>query len=161
MIEMARDARESKGRDIFACSNALWVLLQDLGRAFGWEPLGTTYVTSGKQLITVSARHDYHPGDASDCKQVGAADAMAWARALDAAQQSAQFADLLVEHGDCNSAEGGTDAKTLHSLIYEFTAFSFGGAFTFLEVASAAGERLTSLADPRDSFAKPTDAAQE
>jgi hypothetical protein len=153
MIQMARDARESRGRDIFACSNALWVLLQHLGRTFGWQPMGTTYLASGKQPISLPARHDYHPGGTADRKQVDAEDAVAWARALDAAQQSVQFTELLMEQHNGNTADSSTYIKTLHSLIYEFTEFSYGGTFTFAEAPSTADEELTSLPNPRDALA--------
>ena len=153
MIQMARDARESRGRDIFACSNALWVLLQHLGRTFGWQPMGTTYLASGKQPISLPARHDYHPGGTADRKQVDAEDAVAWARALDAAQQSVQFNDLLMEHCNATATESGAYIQTLRSLIYEFTEFSYGGTFTFSEDPSTTGEELTSLSSSHDSLA--------
>jgi hypothetical protein len=153
MIKMARDARESKGRDLFACSNELWVLLQDLGRAFGWQPQGTTYVASGKQIVAPPARHDYSPGSALDRKQLDDEDAKAWARALETAQQSVQFADLLANYCKNNAPASEAQVQTLHSLIYEFTEFSYSGAFTFSEAQSTHGELLTTLPHPHDSQA--------
>src|SRR5687768_16868869 len=124
MIQMTRSARESKGRDLFACSNALWLLLQDLGETFGWQPQGTTYLTSGKQVPVLPARHDYNPGGSLDGKQVENDDALAWARALEAAQQSAQFHDFLIEHSGGTTPENQAQMQTLHSLVYEFTEFA-------------------------------------
>lgn len=133
MVEMMRDARESKGRDRFACSVAVWTLLQELGQAFGWQPRGTTYLAPATLPISVLAKRNYQPGDALDHKRLDADDAVSWARALETARQSPQFTTLIMERWARHVQHGPVQIQTLCSLILEFTEFAYGGEFTFTE----------------------------
>jgi hypothetical protein len=133
MIEMTRDAQEPRGRDRFSCSTAVWLLLQDLGQAFGWQPSGTTYLPPASLRISVPARRNYQPGDALDHKRLDAEDAVSWARALDLARQSSQFDTFLIERWAHHEPHSDVTIQTLCSLVFEFTEFAYGGEFTFAE----------------------------
>ena len=58
MVEMFRDAAAPKGRNRFSCPMPIWELLWELGRAFGWQPKGTTYVLPSKSTVEAPARRD-------------------------------------------------------------------------------------------------------
>ncbi|HEU4602469.1 MAG TPA: hypothetical protein VFS24_10895 [Steroidobacteraceae bacterium] len=56
MVTMFRDSRAEGARDLFSCSIAGWRFLQELAVSSGWNPLGTTYVTGGKQIEEAALR---------------------------------------------------------------------------------------------------------
>lgn len=126
VVEMFRDAAERHGRDRFSCSLPVWRFLRDLGVTFGWQPCGTTYSAVAKPEIDLPARHDYQPGDARDRKYVDADDAIAWANALEAAKRSSHSAAMIDA-----AADGASMEAPLRSLIDEFIAYAYGGAFAF------------------------------
>lgn len=126
VVEMFRDAAERHGRDRFSCSLPVWRFLKDLGVTFGWQPRGATYAAVAKPDIDLPARHDYQPGDARDRKYVDADDAIAWANALEAAKRSSHSAAMI------DAAAQSTPLEApLRSLIDEFIAYAYGGAFAF------------------------------
>ncbi|MBC7982831.1 MAG: hypothetical protein H7Y02_03155 [Candidatus Obscuribacterales bacterium] len=134
MINMARASAEAGGRDRFECSSDAWSLLLEVGKAFGWKPHGTTYVSlTTANLSDTVVLHDYQPGDSRDRKCVDADDAKSWAKALGVARGSSHLAAMV------NARAGGTvvsdDSQTINpataTVMDEFIAYTFGGAFTF------------------------------
>ena len=95
IVEMFRDARAPKGRNRFSCPMPIWELLSELGRAFGWQPKGTTYVLPSKSTVEAPARRDYQPGGSQDHKRVEGEDAVGWARALEVAKGSPHAAAMI------------------------------------------------------------------
>ena len=122
IVEMFREAAAPGGRNRFSCPVQTWQLLGELGRAFGWQPKGTTYVLPAKSTVEAPARRNYQPGTVQDHKEVEAADAMAWARALEVARASPHTAAMI----DARSA-----GEILPGVIDEFIEFAYGGAFEF------------------------------
>lgn len=139
VVEMVRNTAVPKGRDRFSCSLGVWTFLQDLGQAFGWQPSGTTYIAPANRKAAVTARHNYQPGDALDYKRVDSEDAMAWARALEAARQSLLLDSMIAARWPEPEALPGAEA-TVSSMISEFTEYAFGGEFAFASEAHAASE---------------------
>ena len=137
-VEMVRDAAESGGRDRFSCTIAAWRLVFDLGQAFGWRPLGTTYLPRAGSVPLISARHDYQPGERSDQKQVTADDAIAWAKALDNARRSSHFAAMIAMRLAGGAAVEDAPGEETHDaiaacadIIDEFIEYAYGGEFAF------------------------------
>jgi hypothetical protein len=131
-VAMVRDAVERPGRDRFSCSLLAWDFLRDLGEAFGWRPRGTTYTTVVNPAIEISVRHNYQPGDALDSKRVDAEDAIAWASALETAKRSPHFAAMIETRSVGMVPGGGAPMEAaLQSVIEEFVAYAYGGAFAF------------------------------
>jgi len=131
MVRMFRNSTEPGGRDLFACSVAEWVLLQELGRDFGWTPLGTTYFAPGGAAAAAPRLHEYAAGSAADPKIIEAGDARNWARALEDRKHSLERAvqsGLRTADGENRDLE---DAAGLTGLIDEFIEYAYGGAFTF------------------------------
>lgn len=135
IVDMVRDAAESGGRDRFSCTVGAWLLLIELAETFGWRPRGTIYVpehTSG------SARHDYRPGDAMDRKRVEVDDAIGWATALDKARRSPHFATLIGDRpgktrlgNNVNDDQVRSANAPFTTVMDEFVAYAYGGAFSF------------------------------
>lgn len=130
VVEMFRDAAERHGRDRFACSLPVWRFLKDLAVTFGWQPRGTTYAVVNPDA-GISARHDYQPGDSRDRKYVEAIDAIAWANALKAARESSHSAAMIDAALSAMTVDGASMETPLRSLIDEFVAYAYGGAFAF------------------------------
>ena len=122
IVEMFREAAAPGGRNRFSCPVQTWQLLGELGRAFGWQPKGTTYVLPARSTVEAPARRNYQPGSVQDHKEVDAEDAMAWARALEVAKASPHAAAMI----DARSA-----GKVVPGVIDEFIEFAYGGAFEF------------------------------
>ncbi len=122
IVEMFREAAAPGGRNRFSCPMPTWELLEELGRAFGWQPQGTTYVLPAKSKVEAPARRNYQPGSVRDHKHVAAEDAMAWARALETAQASPHAAAMI---------EARAAGELLPGVIDEFIEFAYGGAFEF------------------------------
>lgn len=130
-------------RDRLACDSGAWALLLEVGRAFGWRQLGTTYVRSGPRSMATylgdATRHDYVPGDARDRKLVDASDAIAWSLALSAAQRSPYLPGMLASGGDrsvTGSRAGtcGSLSSPFDAMLESFARYSIGGAFMFARV---------------------------
>jgi hypothetical protein len=122
IVEMFREAAAPGGRNRFSCPVQTWQLFGELGRAFGWQPKGTTYVLPARSTVEAPARRNYQPGSVQDHKEVDAEDAMAWARALEVAKASPHAAAMI----DARSA-----GDVLPGVIDEFIEFAYGGAFEF------------------------------
>jgi len=131
IVEMFREAASPKGRNRFACPLSTWELLGELGRAFGWQPRGTTYVLPAKSTVETPARRDYQPGTARDHKQVAAEDAVAWARALEVAKASPHAAAMIEARSAALADAGKVGGDPLPGVIDEFIEFAYGGAFEF------------------------------
>ena len=139
MIEMVRDSVEAGGRDRFSLSADAWGLLQDVGKTFGWKPIGTTYARKpSANAVNVSALRDYLPGDSLDPKVVTADDAMAWATALSQARQSPHLGALIgfrpgaVVLHDLTTMDESRSANAPFTVsMDEFIEYAFGGAFSF------------------------------
>ena len=131
VVEMFRDAAERHGRDRFACSLPVWRFLKDLAVTFGWQPRGTTYALVVNPDVDNPARHGYRPGDSRDRKYVEANDAIAWANALEAARNSSHSAAMIDAALSTMTADGASMEMPLRTLIDEFVAYAYGGAFAF------------------------------
>ncbi|MFC4312407.1 hypothetical protein ACFPN2_25210 [Steroidobacter flavus] len=113
----------------FLCSVTTWEFLSDLGQTFGWHPRGSTYVTTARQRTppSIAIRHNYQPGGMQDGKQIEAADATEWARALGIARHSSYFSGMIRAHATLvRSAE-----EPLRDMVDEFIDFARVGAFVF------------------------------
>lgn len=125
VVELSRD----KGDDQFTCSLQEWNFIRDLGRTFGWQPAGTTYLTQhGQQARRNPIKHDYLPGDSQDRKRVDADDAAQLAAALDGAKRSRFLPGMLRTHAQLED-QGGTE-QPLQSLLQTFIQFARRGTFT-------------------------------
>jgi hypothetical protein len=131
VVEMFREAAAPHGRNRFACPMQIWELLSELGQAFGWHPQGTTYVLPAKSTVEAPARRNYQPGSLRDHKQVGAEDAMAWARALEVARLSPHTAGMIAARSAALADAGQAGGVPLPGVIDEFIQFAYGGAFEF------------------------------
>jgi hypothetical protein len=131
IVEMFREAAAPKGRNRFSCPLSTWDLLWELGRAFGWQPKGTTYVLPAKTEVEAPARRNYRPGSAHDHKQVEAEDAVAWARALEVAKVSPHAAAMIEARSAALVSGGKAGGEPLPGAIDEFIEFAYGGAFDF------------------------------
>ena len=124
-----RGTSQQDGRR-FICPARTWEFLRDLGQTFGWQPRGTTYVTSSRQKKSPpppQIRHNYQPGDVQDYKQIEADDAIEWARALSTAKHSGYFSGMIGAH----AALVGAPEKALLNILDEFIDFAREGAFVF------------------------------
>ena len=140
-VEMFREAASPKGRNRFACPLSTWELLWELGHAFGWHPRGTTYVLPAKSTVEAPARRNYQPGSARDhmptreplpaVAQVEAADAVAWAHALEVAKASPHAAAMIEARSAALADAGKLTGDPLPGVIDEFIEFAYGGAFEF------------------------------
>jgi hypothetical protein len=131
IVEMFREASAPKGRNRFSCPLPIWELLAELGRAFGWQPKGTTYVLPAKTTVEAPARRDYQPGSSQDHKRVEEEDAVAWARALDVAKGSPHLAAMIEARSLALATSGKVDLGMLPGVLDEFIEFAYGGAFEF------------------------------
>jgi hypothetical protein len=131
IVEMFREARVPKGRNRFSCPVPIWELLWELGRAFGWQPRGTTYVMPAKSTVEAPARRDYQPGSSQDHKQVEEDDALAWARALELAKVSPHAAAMIEARSVALASSDKAGGELLPGVLDEFIEFAYGGAFEF------------------------------
>ena len=131
IVEMFREASAPKGRNRFSCPLPIWELLSEVGRAFGWQPKGTTYVLPAKTTVDAPARRDYQPGGSQDHKRVEGEDAVAWARALDIAKGSPHLAAMIEARSVALATSGKVDLGMLPGVLDEFIEFAYGGAFEF------------------------------
>ena len=129
IVEMFRDAAAPTWRDRYSCPAAIWELLWELGRAFGWQPTGTTYVMPAKRIVEAPARRNYQPGGSQDHKKVEEQDALAWARALEMAKKSPHAEAMIHARFGARVDEPG--GELLPGVIDEFIEFAYGGAFEF------------------------------
>lgn len=127
-IEMFRN---TAAPNRFSCPLDVWELLYELGRAFGWRPVGTTYVIAPQSTVESPARRNYEPGSSRDQKLVGEVDAMAWARALEKAMASSHLAAMIEARSLALASNGKVYDELLPGVIDEFIEFAFGGAFEF------------------------------
>jgi len=142
VVQMFREAAEPQGRDRYSCSLPVWEFLRELGRTFGWHPHGTIYTSAVARDPQAAVRHNYQPGDALDPKRVEAEDALAWARALDAAKHSPHFTAITDAGLGATVPSGLEDGTSLRSLVDEFIQYAYGGAFTFvISVVRGSAER--------------------
>lgn len=123
--------RGSRAPNRFSCPLEIWELFWDLGHAFGWRPQGTTYVMPASRTSAVPARRNYEPGDSQDHKQVDDEDALAWARALEAAKLSSHVAAMIESRAAALAGGGKPGLELLPGVLDEFIAFAYRGAFEF------------------------------
>jgi len=135
-VRLYRDAAETHGRDLFACSPAEWQYLLELGRTFGWQAHGATYQLPSNSKLAAAARRDYEPGAASDRKLVDAEDAINWAQALEKGQKSPHFA-AMIEGRAASLSTGEETAQSIADSMDEFIQYAYGGAFTFARDGSS------------------------
>jgi hypothetical protein len=127
-----RGTSQQDGRR-FICPARTWDFLRELGQTFGWQPRGTTYVTSARpKKSPPPIRHDYQPGSAQDYKQIEADDAIEWARALSTAKHSGYFSAMAGAHAGLVDTP---EKKALLNVVDEFIDFAREGAFVFAVAA--------------------------
>lgn len=131
VVEMFRDAKAPKGRNRFACPLPIWEFLWELGRAFGWRPQGTTYVTPVSSKVEAPAKRNYQPSGPQDQKQIEEQDALAWARALEAAKASPHLASMIDARSAALLSSGKGGGELPLGMLNEFIEFAYGGAFEF------------------------------
>lgn len=131
IVEMSRHAAAPGGRNRFSCPLPIWELLWELGHAFGWQPKGATYVLPARSTVEAPARRNYQPGSVYDHKQVESDDAMAWARALEAAKRSPHTQAMLEARSAALASADKVNGELLPGVIDEFMEFAYGGAFEF------------------------------
>ena len=130
-VEMSRHAAAPGGRNRFSCPLPIWELLWELGHAFGWQPKGATYVLPARSTVEAPARRNYHPGSVYDHKQVESDDAMAWARALEAAKRSPHTQAMIEARSAALASADKVSGELLPGVVDEFIEFAYGGAFEF------------------------------
>lgn len=131
-VDMVRGAIEPGGRNRFAVSLPAWIFLLELGKAFGWQPQGTTYVPPSTAKNEMTARHGYRPGDDRDYKEISTEDALNWARSLETAKSSPYFDGIISSRFE--SGEG----SSFRAVMEEFTEYAYGGSFAFAETTADA-----------------------
>jgi hypothetical protein len=131
MVDSVDMFRDGPAPNRCSCTLAVWELLHELGRAFGWRPVGTTYVLPAKSTIELPARRNYEPGDSEDMKQVTTEDAIAWASALEKAKHSSHAAAMIDARSAALASSGKLDGGLPPGAIDEFIAFAYGGSFEF------------------------------
>lgn len=138
IVNMVRDSTDAGGRDHFSCSSSAWELLLELGNAFGWKPLDTSYVPGNLAAVPeVPTRHDYSPGDRQDSKLIDALDALNWASALSEARSSPHLAAMIGDRPSVAALrETATEEQRSVSAPFittmnEFITYAFGGKFAF------------------------------
>lgn len=129
IVLMFRDATAPKGRDRYSCPVPIWEFLCELGGAFGWQPAGTTYVVPPGLKREAPARRNYQPGGSRDSKRLQEQDAVAWARALEAAKMSPHTEAMIQARATARAGESG--GELLPGVLDEFIEFAYGGAFEF------------------------------
>jgi len=113
IVELRIEQSHSSTMETYSCSFDFWNLMLSVGEAFGWKPLGTSYLPTSFKSVQgqQTPRHDYRPGEWSDAKRVGAEDASAWAAALRVALDSSHLDSMLTPyHGIANQAHTDLDA---------------------------------------------------
>lgn len=137
-VELVRVAAEARGRHRFSCSYAAWNLLGELGRVFGWSPVGTTYVRQADHTGTTAARRNYEPGDSRDHKTVEGEDAENWATALVRAKRSPHYATLIADRVTPAMLDSRPAVKPqcstpapFDAIMDEFIEYAHGGEFSF------------------------------
>lgn len=127
VVELYRDS----GDDQFTCTLTDWNFIRDLGRTFGWRPVGTTYLPQlGQRARNNPIKHDYQPGDTQDSKRVEAHDSAQWAAALDAAERSPFISGMLRAYEQRQDRNPTDTEHSLHSQLQTFIQFARRGAFT-------------------------------
>jgi hypothetical protein len=127
----------------FCCSLEEWELLLELGKAFGWRPFGTGYVSiSGKQAHGETLRHGYKPGTWRDAKRVEAVDSLEWSNALRTAQTSPHLQNMVAARADGRTLMDSNWLATMG----EFIRYLQQGAFAFA-CDESAGTELTGNGD--------------
>ena len=143
IVQMFRHATAPGGRDRYSCPLPIWEFLWELGRAFGWQPAGTTYVVPPGLKLESPARRNYQPGDSQDSKRLEEQDAVAWARALEAAKMSPHTEAMI--QARATACAGKTGGELLPGVLDEFIEFAYGGAFEFtLSNENASGVKTDS-----------------
>ncbi|MDY6945192.1 MAG: hypothetical protein SXG53_05695 [Pseudomonadota bacterium] len=125
--------RGPAGRGIpqFSCTLPQWNFMRELGRTFGWNPVGTTYLPQqGQPARHKPIKHDYHPGDSLDRKSIESDDSAQWAAALDQAQRSPFLADMLQKRAQLQEAADPSTEQSVRVLLQTFIEFARRGPFT-------------------------------
>lgn len=131
MVEMFRYRWGASTPDRRSFPAPIWDLLWELGRAFGWRPVGTTYVAPPNASVEVRALRDYEPGGVLDHKRVEQEDAVAWARALELAKASPHTAAMIDAQSLALENSGKATGQLDADVLDDFIEFVRGGAFEF------------------------------
>ena len=127
IVELSREPGDAQ----FSCSLPDWNFLRELGRTFGWQPEGTTYLPQqGQRARPNSIKHDYLPGDTRDSKRVESDDSAQWAAALDAARRSPFITDILSTRAQQQAPGNTSTEQSLLVLLQNFIDFARRGPFT-------------------------------
>jgi hypothetical protein len=120
-----------RGSDRFSCTLPVWEFLWELGRAFGWQPKGTTYIPPPKRKTEPAVRRSYEPGNALDDKQVDEEDAVKWARALTVARGSSHVAAMIDKRWKDAATSDVPRNAAVEKALEGFIEFARRGAFVF------------------------------
>lgn len=127
VVELFREP----GDDHLMCTLPDWNFMRDLGKTFGWHPVGTTYLPQqGQRSRHKPIKHDYQPGDSQDRKRIEANDCEQWAAALDEARRSPFISGMLRTHAQLQDASDAGTEQSLHAQLQNFIEFVRRGAFT-------------------------------
>jgi len=102
-----RIEQSNSNMETHSCRLEFWNLMLSIGEAFGWKPLGTSYLPTSFKAARgqQTPRHDYRPGEWSDAKRVETEDASAWGAALRVALDSPHLDNMLLAQQGCGAAQ--------------------------------------------------------
>jgi hypothetical protein len=130
VVEMFRDQQEPGPAEL-SCTLSDWDFLCELGKTFGWHPVGTTYLLRrGQRVQHVPIRRDYQPGDSKDRKSIEIKDCARWAAALETARRSPFVSSMVRAHVELQEPGSEGSEQALHLLLQSFIEFAGRGAFT-------------------------------
>jgi hypothetical protein len=132
-IEHARAGTDES----LSCSREFWDLMLTIGNAFGWKPVGTSYLPTSFKIAPGQhiRRHDYRPGDWHDAKRLTGEDTFAWAAALRIALDSPHLSNMLSAQQDGSATPDistiSIDDSSVRESIDEFIGVLRKGALLF------------------------------
>jgi hypothetical protein len=130
IVELFRGPAE-RGVPQFSCNLPDWNFMRELGRTFGWSPVGTTYLPQqGQRARHKPIKHDYHPGDSQDRKSVESDDSAQWSAALDEALRSPFITDMLRKRAQPQETDTASIEQSSRVLLQTFIEFARRGPFT-------------------------------
>jgi len=136
-VELRIEHERQGATETPSCSREFWDLMLVLGNAFGWKPLGTSYLPTSFKVAPGQRirRHDYRPGAWSDAKRLTAEDTFAWAAALRTALNSPYLDNMLARQQDGDAAQPHApiefDAVTIREPMDNFIGLLRKGALLF------------------------------
>ena len=142
IVEMARGDPFREGFQDFSCHKSSWNRLLEIGRSFGWEPMGTIpdpLFSKERPDYMQFFKPDYGPDEWAYCKRLSDADAVNLAAALRRAIGSIQNGNVIVMErtapalikDDVSAEELQRINQPATQLLKGFARFAEGGGFAF------------------------------